>query len=1184
MEAIVLKEFIAFWRRAACLLFAICVFASKGVADANAPLIQLSSAHSGTVVAAAISPNGDYIVSVGRDAKIVIWSVESFEAVHRFPAHNLSPVFLEFSPDGQKFLITYETGSNDSTQIAILYDLATAKPVWPEPVVRVNLGKGAFSPSDNLLAFEQYDYGVVLVDTATGSVLGELEQPNEILSDVEFSPDGAFLLGAPWGGTTLYVWDVASRKIVRRVNVRNYVERLTYSGSGNNYILGRSFGTTSLLDLGSGSSIDLGVSSAGGEVVLAGGNIVLSDGEYSSRFVEIKPGQSDPLATYDARVGYGSSQTKALAVGLANNKDEFLTVTYVATDGELTLARFGGPEKTRLFYRVYEEVNRSAIIPGTRAELSNDKRYLAVEHRGLPTVIWDLQSGAPATRSNAIDMTKWREGFVGIEYEKDGSRNVVHWSGREGIVVETKVAEAPPRQEFSGSDTATLGYFTAWDHLYAIDMDTGQNFGFLDSNSSGSVELSPGRRFLAAGRRFNEGLKVFRLGGTVSLLREFDETIDSFAWHPDGATLALAGSGGIRVWNAQTSRDIGQLFAFPGLKSGRITAQSFSPSGRYFLAVDQETRVRVWDVSSVIDPRLVHDFFSPVDSVSDATWIEDDLFVLTGSGVAVVSFDAIEDISSIRLLEYQGQRWAAVADDGRFDGNRLENIAGLHWVLPEDLLRPIPVDVFLRERFTPGLVGSVLDCWLNGERIEQACASLALDTESIPDMNRVQPQVSIENVTQGAEPDTALVTVRIAEFEDPTQTNGKTRSGAYDLRLLRNGQVIAQYPDAGTEDASADDVLAWRRATQIVMLQGEDSRTLTFSVRVPSQPPGGTVQFSAYAFNEDRVKSQTARAEPYPVPDEIAPIKPRAYLLAIGVDSYDEPSLNLSFAVEDARELLDVMSRLDGYDIVQIPLISEVPRTNRSPIQHATKANVEAVFEMLSGEIEGTLPALRAALGDTVDDIHEVGPDDLVVVVFSGHGYADTDGRFFLLPTDSGQATVPWEERVEKMISSEDLTRWFRGVDAGTFVMIIDACHSAASVPPGFKPGPFGDRGLGQLAYDKGMRILAATQASDVAIENNSLANGLMSYALIEEAFVADAKGRARADTNSDRRVSVVEWLSYAERRVPSLYVDLQNGALESKGAILVETHLTDTVLHAQTPVLFDFDRNLDEIFFDTPD
>ena len=51
--------------------------------------------------------------------------------------------------------------------------------------------------------------------------------------------------------------------------------------------------------------------------------------------------------------------------------------------------------------------------------------------------------------------------------------------------------------------------------------------------------------------------------------------------------------------------------------------------------------------------------------------------------------------------------------------------------------------------------------------------------------------------------------------------------------------------------------------------------------------------------------------------------------------------------------------------------------------------------------------------------------------------------------------------------------------------MIVDACHSAASVDEaGFKPGPMGSRGLGQLAYDKGMRILAASQADDVALES----------------------------------------------------------------------------------------------------
>ena len=63
-------------------------------------------------------------------------------------------------------------------------------------------------------------------------------------------------------------------------------------------------------------------------------------------------------------------------------------------------------------------------------------------------------------------------------------------------------------------------------------------------------------------------------------------------------------------------------------------------------------------------------------------------------------------------------------------------------------------------------------------------------------------------------------------------------------------------------------------------------------------------------------------------------------------------------------------------------------------------------------------------------------------------------------------------------ISSADLSAWLRDVDAGEWVLVLDACHSAAAgAPPGFKPGPLGSRGLAQLAYDKGMRVLAASQS-----------------------------------------------------------------------------------------------------------
>lgn len=47
---------------------------------------------------------------------------------------------------------------------------------------------------------------------------------------------------------------------------------------------------------------------------------------------------------------------------------------------------------------------------------------------------------------------------------------------------------------------------------------------------------------------------------------------------------------------------------------------------------------------------------------------------------------------------------------------------------------------------------------------------------------------------------------------------------------------------------------------------------------------------------------------------------------------------------------------------------------------------------------------------------------------------------------------------------------------------MLDSCYSASSVEANdFKPGPMGSRGLGQLSYDKRVRILAASQSDQVA-------------------------------------------------------------------------------------------------------
>jgi uncharacterized caspase-like protein len=161
-------------------------------------------------------------------------------------------------------------------------------------------------------------------------------------------------------------------------------------------------------------------------------------------------------------------------------------------------------------------------------------------------------------------------------------------------------------------------------------------------------------------------------------------------------------------------------------------------------------------------------------------------------------------------------------------------------------------------------------------------------------------------------------------------------------------------------------------------------------------------------------------------------------------------------------------------------------------------------------------------------------------------------------------------------------------VDAGELAMIIDACHSAASVDqPGFKPGPMGDRGLGQLAYDKGMRILAATQADNVALESEKLGQGLLTYALIDEGL----KDR-KAAPDGKGPITIGAWLHYAEQRVPKLYDDIRADKIHA-AEVVVSNDPARTIItrepifdpafrdqianHAQTPQLFDFYKRANE-------
>ncbi|MFN0119041.1 MAG: hypothetical protein ACKV2V_00915, partial [Blastocatellia bacterium] len=589
-----------------------------------------------------------------------------------------------------------------------------------------------------------------------------------------------------------------------------------------------------------------------------------------------------------------------------------------------------------------------------------------------------------------------------------------------------------------------------------------------------------------------------------------ENNINAVVFSPDGRWLATASGNAradslvyVRLWDVASGREI-RRFSGHTLSVRGLT---FSPDGARLLTGSLDRTARLWDTDS---GRELLRLGGHSEEITAVTFSPDGRYALTRGADGMNLFhDLTNGRELCRMISFANGDWITLTADGRFDTNNLEQTEGLQWVMPDAPLQTLPLEIFARHYYEPRLLARLLA----GGRLAPA--------PKIAELNRLQPEVRIAAV-QSVAPDVVNVTVEVNSVRGALYRAGRLiemESGAHDLRLFRDGQLVASAPD----DPGA--------------LRLEQGRaTITFrDVRLPRRADMRQVEFSAYAFNDARVRSAIAR-HLYHVPAPLPDARGRAYVMTIGVNASQQPQFDLRFAVNDARRMQEALAarlRDTGAfaDIVTIPLWSDSEtRDGRRVItsMHATRQNLHTALRLLAGA------AVDAAAIDALpgaDRLARARPEDTLILTFAGHGYADAAGMFYLVLSDVGDG--PLEQVLAQCLSSDALGAWLRDVDAGDITMIVDACQSAAAIEgPDFKPGPMGSRGLGQMAYDKGIRMLTATQADNVALENKTLGHGLLSYAL-----VADGLDRRRADfLPRDRMITLPEWLRYGVARVPRLF------------------------------------------------
>jgi WD40 repeat protein/uncharacterized caspase-like protein len=1059
---------------------------------------------------------------------------------------------LAFSPDGALLL----SGSDDKT--ARVWDLATGREIRTFGGHADQVLSVAFAPDGRTIATGSWDKKLILRDVRTGKTLHVLQDNGWVLT-ARFSPDGR-LLASGTRGNRATVWDVATgRPLHHFAGHQSNVTGVAFSPDGKALASVSLDGTLGLMDVESGR-------------VLA--RQAISDTALTA-VVFLPDNKTLAIASLDRDIHLWNIQT-GKQTRLLRGHNGGVHALALSRDGR-ALFSIGADKTIRRWDTTSGALLASTPVPDyavsdfSLKELAAAPGALAVSPDGS-SLAWPegekIQMTTPAgarTLEGAADEIRLVQAFDNRLEAHTAERQLAMWQLDAGNVVGRLEADGIPQQEsdelFASTQNDRFGMSWGFrsEQVRLWNNDSGANLAPLPVRCADAVAVAPDGAVAATvggcPKRFsvNEGKLVERTevvdtmqkndvwlwntatGRALGALSGHGMAVQSLAFSPDGALLASGGADQtIRLWNPATRQPLRVLRAQTAGQNRWIDALAFSPDGRMLAAGARDSVIELWDVAAGTLRMTLSGHLSGIRSVAFSA---DGRFVISASEDKTVRYWRVADGAWLATLySFVDGGWAVTAPDGRFDAADLEDIKGLHWVMPDDPLTPLPLEAFMREYYEPRLLSRIL----NGEVFKPV--------RPVSELNRIQPTVRILRMVA-----VAGVTGMADVSVEATGARRDARATAvHDLRLFRNGQLVG-YRDGKLADA------------------GQTPYRETFRVRLSA---GDKMHFSAYAFNDDGIKSPTAQQDfsvPAPAPvTVVVAAAPRAWIVTIGVNRHEQAAWNLEYAANDANRIREsLVTRLRQQqrykEIIAVSLVSDVATAGL-----ASKRNLKAVFDRLAGK-----PADVSAIpgGDKLD---RALPDDLVIISFSGHGVSQ-DGRFYLIPADTGtgseQRRSVTPELLAHAISSEELSNWLRDVDGGDIAMIIDACQSAASVGVGFKPGPMGARGLGQLAYEKGMRLLVASQAEEFAQESSITQQGLLSYALVN-----DGLEQGRADYRpADGKITLAEWLNFGLQRVPSLVSEVARGRLDERGAKVAGAPRDADAQRSrslQQPALFDFTKN----------
>ena len=343
-------------------------------------------------------------------------------------------------------------------------------------------------------------------------------------------------------------------------------------------------------------------------------------------------------------------------------------------------------------------------------------------------------------------------------------------------------------------------------------------------------------------------------------------------------------------------------------------------------------------------------------------------------------------------------------------------------------------------------------------------ADLPAETSLVELAKKLPPQITILSPRSGETVDKEQLQVTVAAKD--------MGGGVEDVRLFHNGKRVPEDEKTTRITRKGKNI---DKTYTLTLLEGENAMT-------------------ALALSEDMIEGNPAEIT---VTRTGQSKTPDLYLVLIGIDTYKNPALNLSFAALDTASIREFFTSLPS-----TRLFGGV-YTHAVLNEKATRAGISALL----GELK-----------------QRVQQKDAVLLYMAGHG--DMVGNeWFFIPHD---VTTPEDEAMVKRlgVSAREITEVLKTLKAQKIFVVIDACKAG-----GFISGIAGLRGyedrkvMKQLVRSTGTYVMSASTDKQYAAELKELGHGILTYAVIE-----GLQGKA-----GEKKVTVEGLIQYVKNRLPEL-------------------------------------------------